>query len=174
MSIKKIKYRINNTIDFILYDIPNFFRNVWTFRKELTGYKPWDYTHNLSLLKKSIEDSYLYLEKYGHQEDETRYKKIYYMKRSVYLMDLIINDSFSELAENELGIHHSINGFEFDEVIENGSKSYKMNDVRSSQEKTDDDIIIKRTNLIEKETWKELFDILGNDKGGKGIFNWWD
>lgn len=36
-------------IDFIRYDLYNYFRNLWIFRKALWNYRRWDYSGMLQL-----------------------------------------------------------------------------------------------------------------------------
>ncbi len=181
-------------IDWIRYDIPNFFKNIWIFRKELTNYHPWDYSHSLCLLRKSLIASCNHLEFKGQENNETRLKKVYYMRRCIYLLDCIINDLFSDIAEKSLRLNHSSGGFEFKEIVYDNEKCYEMIDLRNDQEKNDDDKIRIESLRIEKESWEELFDILKGDnfdhdfyvdptlKGksyeeiqtGRGLINWWD
>jgi len=181
-------------INWIRYDIPNFFKNIWIFRKELTNYHPWDYNHSLRLLRKSLIESCSYLEFRGHENNETRLKKVYYMKRCIYLLDCIIDDLFSDIAEKSLSLIHSSSGFEFKEIFHDNEKYYEMIDLRNDQEKIDDDKIRIESLRIEREYWEELFNILKGDnfdydfytdstlKGksyeeiqtGRGLINWWD
>ncbi len=192
--MKNIRYRLMRVYDLIRYDIPNFIRNIWIFRSELTNYHPCDYEHSLRLLKKSLTRSCDYIENYGKEENESRSKKVYYMRRCIYLLDCIINDSFSNLAEKNLGLNHSSNGFKFEETIIDGEKYYEMIDLRTEEEISTDDAIMTESRKIEKETWIELFDILKGDNfdydyiidpnlknksyeeihTGRGLINWWD
>jgi hypothetical protein len=194
MGLIHIKYKLVNFSNWIVLDIPNFFRNIWIFRKELISHSPWDYAHSLKFLKQSLIQSASYFETRGMEIEETRLKKIYYIKRCIYLIDCIINDDFSDMAEKQLSINHSKNVFEFQEVIVDGNKYYSMIDLRSDDEKDQDNKIMIHSKKIEKEVWIELFDILRGDifeydymtdpkfknksyqeiKTGRGLMNWWD
>ena len=98
------------TVDLFRYDLPNFFRNLWLFRKNLWNHT-W-YNGDSSILpwvKTVVDDMAWKIETRGHEVDESRMKKVEKMKRLSYLIDVCVHDTFIEEAEKELGIE-----FEYD------------------------------------------------------------
>jgi hypothetical protein len=192
--LDKIKWRFENAWELIYYDLPYFFKNLWRFRKEIWEYRDWDYNFTLKMWRASLFHLCEYIDKKGLEIDDTRIKKVYYMKRALFLMDCIINDNFVESAEKELGYELSPAFFEFEPTKRNGETWYTLINNKTPEEKEKDRNIYDRAALIEKETWGELMDILkGNHfkadfltkpwlKGqsyeefmdGKGMINWWD
>jgi hypothetical protein len=190
----KIKYRALHVWDLIIYDIPYFFKNFWRFKKELWRYREWDYNFVLKMWRTSLFYLCEYIDKEGLEINETRIKKVYYMKRALFLMDCIINDTFVEAAEKELGYELSPASFEFEPIERNGETWYSLINNKTPEEQEKDTQINNRADLIEKETWGELMDILeGNHfkidfltnpwlrdqsyeefMDGKGMINWWD
>jgi hypothetical protein len=190
----KIKWRFENAWNLISYDIPYFFKNLWRFRKEIWMYRDWDYNFTLKMWRSSLFHLCEYIDKKGLEIDETRMKKVYYMKRALFLMDCIINGNFVDHAEKELGYELSKVPFEFEPIEREGETWYALIDNKTPEEKEKDENIYNRANLIEKETWGELMDILeGNHfkadfltkpwlknqsyeefMDGKGMINWWD
>jgi hypothetical protein len=190
----KIKWRLEDIRDLLLYNIPYFFKNLWRFRKEIWGYRDWDYNFTLKMWRASLFHLCEYIHKKGLEVDETRLKKVHYMKRAIFLMDCIINDTFIEAAEKELGYELSNASFGFEPSERNGEIWYTLINNKTPEEEEKDKNIYDRADFIEKETWGELMDILeGNHfkvdfltkpwlKGqsyeefmdGKGMINWWD
>ena len=191
---KRIKWRFKDAWDLIRYDIPYFFKNLWRFRKEMWNYRDWDYHHALSMLRASLFHLCEYIDKKGLEIDESRKKKVYYMKRSIYLIDIILKDDFIELAEKRLGYELSHFSLEFEPIEKEGETFYSLKETRSPEEVAKDRKLFDESSKIEKEIWLELFEILqGNHfkadfltdsslKGksyeefmdGKGLINWWD
>ena len=136
-----------------------------------------------------------YIDKKGLEIDETRRKKVYYMRRAIYLMDLIINDDFSEIAEKRLGFKYKFYPIEFEpHTDEKGEKYFTLKENEDKETREKNRKLFQEESIIEKEIWLELFEIFqGNHfkadfytdsslKGksyeefmdGKGIINWWD
>lgn len=51
--------------EILRYDVPNFLRNLWHFRKELWKYRWWDATYSVRMLKKGLEPIHENLRKHG-------------------------------------------------------------------------------------------------------------
>jgi hypothetical protein len=177
------------TLDLFRYDLPNFFRNLWLFRKNL-----WNHTwYNgdgsiLPWVKTAVDDMTWRIEKHGHEVDESRMKKVAKMKRLSYLIDVCVNDSFIQEAEKELGIEMILHEWEF-VPIEGREDSYELLDKDTPEEKEHNGKILKRSHQIQKEYWEELCYIIkgpdydairGSDEDfyealdGTDIRSWWD
>lgn len=152
------------TYQFFRYDIKNFVKNVWHFRKGLWNYRWWDYRFPLEMLKLSIEGMYPKVEKYGLEVDETRLKKVDKMIRACQLIDNFMNDSFIEQAEKELG-DLILHDWEFEDVPDKPGYS-RFVDNETDEEKAHNKKIYDRANEIEEEQWNELWDIMRGQKRG--------
>ena len=71
------------------YKIPMFIENLWFFRKELWEFRSWDYSYNLSLLKRSLEKTCHTLEFYGMEVEYSRMKKVNKIKRAIQIIESI-------------------------------------------------------------------------------------
>jgi hypothetical protein len=177
------------TYDLFRYDLPNFFRNLWLFRKNLWNHT-W-YNGDASILpwvKTAVDDMTWRIEKHGHEVDESRMKKVAKMKRLSYLIDVCVNDSFIQEAEKELGIEMILHEWEF-VPVEGREDSYELLDKDTPEEKEHNGKILKRSHQIQKEYWEELCYIIkgpdydairGSDEDfyealdGTDIRSWWD
>lgn len=177
-SLKTLKrhntwwYRTYRTIT---EDIPQFFKNIYLFRKELYQHRWWDYSFTLMTLKRSLEIQLSGMEKEGWEVRETLDKKIIKMKRVIEILDHKIEHNYLELAEEKLGPLHD---WDF------------LEDNLNEEEKTHNKKIYTLAQEIEKKDWKELWRILkGQDYSsydskkdrefndwydGSGITSWWD
>ena len=84
--------------DLFRYDIPNFFKNLWYFKKILWNYRTWDFHYTLQImlltiiqLRNSIDN--------GYEIDESRNKKVQQMARVIELLENHVNDNFIKQAE---------------------------------------------------------------------------
>ena len=151
------------TYQFFRYDIPNFVKNVWHFRKGLWNYRWWDYRFPLEMFKLSIEGMYPKVEKYGLEVDETRLKKVDKMIRACQLMQNFMDDNFVDQAEKELG-NLILRDWEFEDVPDKPGYS-QLVDNETDEEKAHNRKIFDRAREIEKEQWDELWTIMrGTDK----------
>jgi len=187
------------TWDLFRYDIPRFFSNLWLFRKNLWSHT-W-YNGDGSILpwvKTAVDDMTWRIEKYGHEIDESRMKKVAKMKRLSYLIGVCVNDSFIEEAEKELGFEYVYRDLEFEEIEgrtydnplgEKNEKLYRIKENEAPKEKKRNSKILKRSRGIQKEYWGELCHIIkGPDYDtiraskkdfdelydGSDIRAWWD
>lgn len=168
------------------------------FRSALWKSHSYDSISGLIFLKKSLELTADYLEKYGLEINETRLKKIEKIKRAVELLEYHISDDFEELAEKQLNSKVIFN-FKVAPAYEN-SDLYQLVDTETEEQKENNRKIFKLSTEIENQTWRELFTILqGQDHAeyvelmktlsneqrenteawknwfdGSGLKGWWD
>ena len=185
------------TWDFLRYDMPRFFRNLWIFRKDLYNYR-WYSGQNavLPFMKTALNDMAAKIDERGIEVEHSKSKKIGKMLRAAYIMERFIEDDFLELAEKELGevICH---GFDFEPVPDKPGYSRMLNR-ETDEEKEHNSKVFARSGEIEDQMWAELWTILkGQDysdfdkiKGdakwkeqdelyknwfdGSGLRGWWD
>ena len=146
--------------DLFRYDIPKFFRNVWLFRKNLWNHT-W-YNGDSSVLpwvKTAVDDMAWRLEKYGHEVDESRLKKVAKMRRLSYLIDVCVKDEFIEEAEKELGFKYVYYPFEFEEVL-GKEKLYELKQNETPEDKANNSKLLNRSHQIQKEYWEEICSII--------------
>jgi len=178
----------------VRYDIPSFFSNLYSFRMELWHFKHWDSSYNLSLLKRSLELTCDNLERYGHEVDESRLKKIAKIKRTIELLNNHAEDNFIEQAEKEIG-KEVVSGWDFVTDEKHPGLS-RMVDKATPEEQAVNAKIFDRARQMEDEQWKELFSILQGQEpmppsppgqsfddnrkawedyyDGSGMKGWWD
>jgi hypothetical protein len=168
--------------------IPNFVKNVWRFRKPLWNHNWWDNHASLEFLQVSLTHMADNIEKYGIEIDGPRLKKVEKMRRSSQLIQNYINDSYSEMAESELG-ELILHDWEFEDVPDKPGFS-RLVDKETPEEKEHNTKVFKRAYEIESQEWNELFEILkGQDVNkfdkdydwdwdkqfdGSGLKYWWD
>jgi hypothetical protein len=185
------------TWDFLRYDMPRFFRNLWMFRKDLYNYH-WYSGQNavLPFMKTALTDMADKIDKRGWEVEHSKSKKLDKMRRAAYLMERFIEEDFIELAEQELGkvICH---GFDFEPVPDKPGYS-RMVDKETDEEKEHNSNVFARSREIEDQMWAELWTILKGQeysdfdkiKGdakmkeqddlynnwfdGSGLRGWWD
>ena len=199
-SVKRLVNRQRwywKTWDFLRYDMPRFFRNLWIFRKDLYNYR-WYSGQNavLPFMKTALNDMAAKIDDRGIEVEHSKSKKIGKMLRAAYIMERFIEDDFLELAEKELGevICH---GFDFEPVPDKPGYSRMLNR-ETDEEKEHNSKVFARSGEIEDQMWAELWTILkGQDysdfdkiKGdakwkeqdelyknwfdGSGLRGWWD
>lgn len=169
-------YKIYETIR---YDIPNFFRNVYKFRKELYNHQWYDYRYTLQMLHRSLVIMEKGISEKGKEVSSTKFAKLVAMGRAISLLQNRIDDNYIERAELELG-PLVMKDWKF-EKLENGS--YRLIDTDTPEEKKHNSEIFKRANEIEEKEWSELWEIikgtensrlLGDDYDGYDLRSWWD
>lgn len=191
-------YYILRTIDRVRYDFPNFLKNAWIYRAELTNTFDWDGTSGMRITAAHLKRVADYIEVKGHEVEESRLKKVKMIHRAVELIELHLEEDFISWAEQEMD-EKIIDGQIYFEKIE-GSEYSQMKDRLTEDEKAHNGRIYKRAQEIATETWMELFEILrGQDsrvyrimvdmhKGdskrqfeiwddwfdGSGLKHWWD
>ena len=198
-SLLPAKYgRLWRAWDFVRYDIPNFLRNTWVFRAELTRTFDWDAMTSLRLMKAHLGRVADYLEKNGLLVEDSRFKKVEKIRRAIALMDLHLEERFIDWAEEDLEEKLVDRGIYF-EKQEDGDYSV-MKDRLTDSERDHNGRIYARAQEIATETWMELFEIIrgqdlraytvlvdlyrddyrmqsnlwGDWFNGSGLKHWWD
>lgn len=158
-SLEKMKrhntwwYKIYETIR---YNIPNFFKNLWFFRKEIYNYRRWDYHYSLRVFKKSLEGLYIGINTYSNEHDESLIPKLDRLKEVINLLETISEDKFIELSEK---VHGEVRGGLFDETKE---------------ETAHNRIVFNYATELELKMWDDLWSIIkGNDNKGSDMRSWW-
>jgi hypothetical protein len=171
-SRKNINWRIYDTVR---YDVPNFLKNIWLFRKSLYAYRWYDYSGVLRFMGDSFQDMAEKSDKFGTEVDITREKKVLAMRRISKIISNTLESNYIERIENELGEIHF------------GKELFDDSDLTEEQIAHNKNVFAKANELEEKE-WEELFKIFkGQDHSkfdkkinwdkqfdGTGIRGWWD
>jgi len=186
------------TYELFRYDLPRFFKNVWTFRKALWSHYWFDHHGTLKFLEIGLTNISDTVEKYGNEVDGPRLKKVAAMRRAIELIKNYNQDNYIQMAEKELGelVHHD---WEFEPVEDKPGYS-RLVDKDTDEEKIHNRKVFERAHEIEEQEWNELFKILkGQDYkeyrelydaqteedkkerelwnewfDGSGIKGWWD
>jgi hypothetical protein len=167
--------------EFIRRGLPNFFKNIWKFRKELYNHQWWDYHFTLEMLYRSLTIMVNKLELEGIEEDDSRMKKVGKIYRALELIKHKLDDDYVSRAEMELG-EISYRPIRF-EPVEGNDGLYSMVDDDTSEEKKHTAKVFKRAKKIEEVEWKELWEIFKGTKfskkfgwayDGSDMRHWWD
>ena len=140
---------------FIVRGIPNFFGNIWKFRKELYSHQWWDYRYTLEMLHRSLVIMEKELSVKGIEVPAHRDKKVEKIRRAIQLLDNRLGDNYIEQAEKELGKLH-LSPFEF-EPTENGL--YRMIDNETQEQTIHNRKVFKLASTIDDREWRELWNI---------------
>lgn len=146
-SLKKMKRSETwwwKTWFFFRNGLPNFFRNIWFFRKELYQFRSWDYSFNLDLFRRSLEKLLVRIE-HGYEVDSSRCKKVDKIKRVIMLINRFRQDNYVEIAEDELGKLQNSDWFEQEDTEEEKQHNRK---------------IFNRANDLKNSDWHEIWKIL--------------
>jgi len=174
------------TYELFRYDLPRFFKNVWTFRKALWNHYWFDHHGTLMFLETGLTHISDTVEKYGNEIDESRLKKVDAMRRAIELIKNYNEDNYIDMAEKELG-ELVLHDWEFEPVPDKPGYS-QLVDNDTDEERVHNRKVFDRAREIEKQEWDELFVILkGQDYtkfdkdidwdkqfDGSGIKGWWD
>ena len=174
------------TYELFRYDLPRFFKNVWTFRKALWNHYWFDHHGTLMFLETGLTHISDTVEQYGNEVDESRLKKVEAMRRAIQLIQNYNNDSYIDMAETELG-ELILHDWEFEPVPDKPEYS-QLVDKDTPEEKEHNKKVFDRAREIEEQEWDELFVILkGQDYtkfdkdidwyeqfDGSGLKGWWD
>jgi len=167
--------------EFITRGLPNFFKNIWKFRKELYNHQWWDYHFTLEMLYRSLTIMVNKLELEGIEEDDSRMKKVGKIYRALELIKHKLDDDYVNRAEMELG-EISYRPIRF-EPVEGSEGLYSMVDDDTPAERKHTSKVFKRAKEIEEVEWKELWEIFKGTKfskkfgwayDGSDMRCWWD
>lgn len=183
--------------DTLTIGIPNFFKNIWRFRRELYSHQWWDYHYTLQMMHRSLIIMVDKLEKDGIEEDISRGKKTAKIRRAIQILKSEIDGDHISRAESELG-NLSHKQIEFEKI--EGSDLYRMIKNETPEEKEHTKRVFDRATELEEQEWKELWEIFeGQDNNqfkkflkqhtpeeqkktdlwnewfdGSGMRGWWD
>ena len=171
--IARLKY-------FMIYDLPNFLRNVWLFRRSLTQFHWYNLDSSMMFMEDALNHSIPMYETKGNEVIKSKNLKIEKMKRLQFLLNCYREHNYIELAEQELG-ELNPNPFRF-EKKDDGSGNYILKSNLNEEQETHDKKVFDRSHEIEKEQWNELIEIIkgkeiidyDRDFDGTGIRNWWN
>jgi hypothetical protein len=149
-------YKLWKVKDTLIIGIPNFFKNIWRFRRELYRHQWWDYHFTLQMLYRSLSIMVVKLEKDGIEIDSHRLKKVNAIKRALAILKSEIDGDYIERAELKYG-EISTRPFQF-EPIEN-SNLFRMIDNDTAAEKKHMTKVFAYARKIEEAEWKELWKI---------------
>ena len=178
MSIQYTIYRIKEVLTI---GIPNFFKNIWKFRKELYTHDWWDYTFTLEMLYRSLvimEDG---MSKKGLEVTETRDIKVKQIRRAIELLKHKLDGDYIDRVEAELGPINYTNFLDDKnwKKLENGN--YELIDRDTPEEKKHGRKVFKQAHKLEEKEWKELWTIIKGTKftsweefDGTDLRCWWD
>jgi len=181
-----IKYRLRKVWDVIKYELPNFLKNIWRFRKGLWNFRWYD-PHGLYVMNNiALTTMANNVDLYGLEVDSSRLKKVASMRKAAQLYQNFVESNFIDQAEAELG-ELIMNPFEWEPSPEHDDYM-QMVDKDTPEEKAHNAAIFNRAREIEEEQWAELYTILkGQDYktfsneinfddqfDGSGLRGWWD
>lgn len=211
--VMKLKYEdsvLEKIVDFFWYDcklwkvkdaikigIPNFFKNIWRFRRELYNHQWWDYHFTLEMLHRSLVIMVDKLEVDGIEIDSSRLKKVAKIRRVIQILKSQTDGDYIVRAESELG-EIKYKSLQYEKI--EGLDLYQLVDNDTPEEKKHVNKVYKRARAIEESEWKELWQIFeGQDTrkfghllkqytpeeqkekdiwnewfDGSGIRGWWD
>lgn len=144
------------TYSTVRYDIPQFFKNIYRFRKVLWNHRWWDYRYTLEALQTSLEIMESKMHD-GMEVRESRDKKIAKMQRAIQILKNISDDKYTDMAEEELG-ELVMYDWEFEDVPDRPGYS-RLIDNESSAEKKHNRRVFNRSRKLEESEWKELWKI---------------
>jgi hypothetical protein len=177
----------DRTRRFLFRDLPNFFKNIWKFRKALWNHQWWDYSGTLDFIEIAVGDIANGIEKKGIEVEDSRMKKVAKMRRVVEIIKNIREDRYFDIVEKELGRGLYNNHFDF-EPYDDEPDLYEIVDKSSEEEKKFNREFFERVAILEEMEWRELLEILkGQDLkrfdkekdfdeefDGSGLRSWWD
>lgn len=176
-TLKPLKYKIQDFIDYIRYNIPNSIRNLITWFPIIWKDRNWDYVFIFHILKFKISLTRKRIEKYDRHVGSKRYVKD--MKIAETVLDRLIKDNYEE---NYLKSHYEKWGeIEITSKPVEGTSGkfqlyeldHKMKNVKTKedkeQEKKEFSLKLKKARNQRKSELKFLFEFLN-----KKIEQWWD
>lgn len=188
-SLKAINRRtspLRKPYYFIKETLPNFFKNIWIFRKALAKYEWWDHHGVLMFIETGCLHMAKHVEVKGLEIEESRFKKVAAMRRLAELIRNYNEDRYIEMAESELG--DVILGNTRFVPVEDSEELFTMEDDLTEDQNAHNRKVYNRADEIEAAEWEEIHHLLkGQDYclfdkkisfekqfDGSGIKNWWD
>jgi hypothetical protein len=159
-SVEKLVWydsKIWKVWDAIRYDIPNFFKNIYRFRKELYNHQWWDYRFTLEMLYRSLTILEGGLSKDGMEVPESREKKLKQIRRVLELLKHKLDDDYIERAEKVLG-QLPLKPFEWEDI--EGTDSHRLVDNDTPAERKHMKKVFAHARKLEKTEWVEIWNII--------------
>jgi hypothetical protein len=161
-----------------------FLKSIWIFRQELWSHPSLKDDLVLKMIRRSIIVTEEVL-RGGIEAPETLDLKLAKMQRAIQILDNILEDRYTDMAEAELGPLY-LEGLDF-APVEGDSRVFGLVDTRSPEEKAHNSKVYARLDEIEATEWKELMEIFqGQDYSkfnkeidwskqydGSGLKSWW-
>jgi hypothetical protein len=177
----------DRTRRFIFRELPNFFINIYKFRKALWRHHWWDYSGTLHFIEIGVNDIAKNLNKKGLEVESSRLKKVEKMLRLVEILKNIRESRYFDIVEKEMNYEPLFNNMKFVPIAEN-PELFELINYSSDEEKEMNSKYYDRVNELEALEWSELWEILkgqeyskfDKDKDwddqfdGSGIQGWWD
>jgi hypothetical protein len=142
--------------DALTIGIPNFFKNIWRFRKELYQHQWWDYTFTLQMLHRSLSIMVDKLEKDGIEVESHRLKKVAKIRKAIQILKSKIDGDYIERAESELG-EIKYKSLQYEKI--EGLDLYQLVDNDTPEEKKHANKVYAYADKLEEQEWKELWKI---------------
>lgn len=170
---------------YLFRDLPNFFKNIYKFRKALWSHRWWDHYGTLYFIEIGVEDISKNLETKGIEVEHSRLKKVEKMNRVVEILKNIREYRYHDIVELELGP-------KYDDIkfipIKGNSELHELVDYNDDEQKEFNRKFFKRIHELEEQEWVELWTIIkGQDYttfdkekefddqfDGSGMRGWWD
>lgn len=180
-SLKRLDWEasfVYKAYDTIVKQLPEFFKNIWRFRRELWSHRWWDHGFTLMMLRKSIQIQANGMETKGYEVKESSDKKILKMKRLCQIIDNIVDSNYIMMAEE---VHGQIN-YKPLRFVETGNEDfYMLADDDTEEEKDHQRKVYKEAHRLEQKEWKEFCEIIHGKKykdykdwDGSDLRTWWD
>lgn len=166
--------------EFFKYNLPNLFKNIWTFKKELWYYRPWDWQYSLAMFKRSLEPLAEELRN-GNEVEEMRMKRYHKMLEVIKIMDNIGQDNYREQAEQILGKKVNYDHlFDDNEPEQVRATNKEIRDLADKMEKDEWKLLWKILEGQDESTFtpapegKDSYDHYSEQKDGSGLPGWWN
>jgi len=167
------------------YNVPNFFANIWRFRKVLWRHQWWDYAYHLEAMHTSLSIMEKGIRTKGHHE---RDKVVAKMQRAIQILKDKAEYNYIDRAESMMG-----KLVEYDwifEPVEENPKLARLVDKLTPIEREHNGKVYAYADRLEREEWDELWRIYRGPEpyskeiseqtnydayfDGSGLNNWWD
>lgn len=171
-SFKKLKRNnmfFNKTWLVLTDELPNFFGNIWRFKKVLWNHSWFDSHYTIEALCTSISILEKGISKRGHEVPESRNKKTEKMRRSLEIMKSYMDDDYIDRAENIIG---KLPDHPWDfQPSEDHADCFQLIDHDTPEEKELRSKVYKHARKIQNEEWNELWKIFrGQDPNDYNIW----
>jgi len=153
--------------------------NFWYFRKEIWNFRPWDYSFQLRLWRKSLiplRDSILN----GYEVRDPRMSKVQAIQEAIDLIDDILEDDYISVAEGVLDIKflETTDATEAKKVIdlsiELADKDWKRLWRIFEGQNHNEYVMLMDRQAVQEQFSKHHTDLWAQWFDGTGMKGWWD